>query len=241
MASIDYADMLLTAKENFISGNYKLAEPMLKQLLLVKNRDPEVYQMLATIFYDQGKFKRAIKTFKRALEIDPGYTDASIGLSIILNDIGKYDEAKNVFEDAREFLDKKKSKLDSYAEEKISQKHFELGEMYSNYKMFKEVIEQYQSALRFANEPSEIVVRIADAYVANREAEKAVKFLHKHLDEFPTANPVRVKLGLIYYNGNRILEAAEEWEKVLKFDPKHSDAKSYLKLAQNIKVTERPL
>ena len=72
--------------------------------------------------------------------------------------------------------------MDSYAEEKISQKHFELGEMYSNYKMFKEAIEQYLNAQRFANDPSEIVVRIADAYVANRQVEKAVKFLHKHLE-----------------------------------------------------------
>lgn len=241
MASVDYADMLLTAKENFISGNYKLAEPMLKQLLLVKNRDAEVYQMLATIYYDQGKFKRAIKTFRRALEVDPGYTDASIGLSIILNDIGKYDEAKQVFEDAREYLDNKKSKLDSQAEEKIAQKHFELGEMYFNYRLFTEAIEQFTSAVKFAENASEIVVRIADSYVASKQAEKAVNYLRKYLDDYPTANAVRIKLGLIFYNGNRILEASEEWEKVLKFDPSHNDAKSYIKLAQNAKVTERPL
>lgn len=241
MASVDYADMLHTAKESFINGNYKMAEPMLKQLLLVKNRDPEVYQMLASIYYDQGKFKRAIKTFRRALEIDPGYTDASIGLSIILNDIGKYDEAKQVFEEAREYLDKKKSKLDSFAEEKISQKHFELGEMYANYRMYKEAIEQLRAALRFSPGNAEIVVRIADAYVASKQAEKAVSFLLEHLNDYPSANPVRIKLGLIYYNGNRILEACEEWERVLKFDPQHTDAKSYIKLAQNAKVTERPL
>lgn len=241
MASVDYSDMLSTAKENFISGNYKLAEPMLKQLLLVKNRDPEVYQMLATIYYDQGKFKRAIKTFKRALEIDPNYTDASIGLSIILNDIGKYDEGQKVFKDAKKLLDERKSRLDSHAEEKISQKHFELGELYSNYKMFPEAIEQYKKAQKFSREKSELAVRIADAYVANGNVENAVQFLHNFLEDKPDASSARVKLGLIYYNGNRILEASEQWEKVLKFDPEHTDAKSYVKLAFKAGVTERPL
>lgn len=241
MASVDYDDMLVTAKENFIGGNYKLAEPMLKQLLLVKNKDPEVYQMLATIYYDQGKFKRAIKTFKRALEIDPNYTDASIGLSIILNDIGKYDEGQKVFEEARKLLDKRKSRLDSHAEEMIANKHMELGELYANYKMFEEAITQYKSALRFSREKSDIAVRIADCYVASGKPELAVKFLHETLEEKPDANAARVKLGLIYYNGNRILEASEQWEKVLKFDPEHTDAKSYVKLAYNAGVTERPL
>lgn len=241
MASVDYTDMLSTAKENFISGNYKLAEPMLKQLLLVKNRSPEVYQMLATIYYDQGKFKRAIKTFRRALEIDPNYTDASIGLSIILNDIGKYEEGKDVFKKARTLLDKRKSKLDSHAEEKISQKHFELGELYSNYKMFTEAIEQYQKALKFSEDQTDLVVRIADAYVADGKVEQSVRYLHKFLDEKPRASAARIKLGLIYYNGNRILEASEQWEKVLKFDPEHTDAKSYVKLAFSAGVTERPL
>lgn len=241
MASVDYSYMLSTAKENFISGNYKVAEPMLKQLLLVKNRDPEVYQMLATIYYDQGKFKRAIKTFRRALEIDPDYTDASIGLSIILNDIGKYDEGQQVFNDARQLLDKRKSRLDSHAEEKISQKHLELGELYANYKMFSDAIEQYSKAERFARDKADIAVRIADCYVASNKAESAVKYLHKFLEDRPDASSARIKLGLIYYNGNRILEASEQWEKVLKFDPEHADAKSYLKLAFNAGVTEKPL
>ena len=75
------------ARESFIEGDYKIAEPLLNQPTLLHSKNPEVFQMLATIYYDQGKFNKAIKTFKKALEIDPSYTDAAVGLSIILNDI----------------------------------------------------------------------------------------------------------------------------------------------------------
>ena len=50
------------AKENFIDGNYKMAESMLAQLLKKPQRNPEIHQMLGTIYYDQGKFNKAIKS-----------------------------------------------------------------------------------------------------------------------------------------------------------------------------------
>ncbi len=49
--------------------------------------------MLASIAFDRGQLKRAIQLFKQSLEIDPEFTDSSVGLSIILNDLGRYDEA----------------------------------------------------------------------------------------------------------------------------------------------------
>lgn len=103
-------EMLAEARENFVDGNYKVSEPILNQLILQNTRNPEVYQMLATIYYDKGQFNKAIKTFKRALEIDPAYTDASVGLSIILNDLGKYEEGKQVFQEAQKLLDRKAGK-----------------------------------------------------------------------------------------------------------------------------------
>ena len=47
-------EMMAEARRYFIDGNYKMAEPILQQMLLNNTRNPEVYQMLATIFYDKG-------------------------------------------------------------------------------------------------------------------------------------------------------------------------------------------
>jgi tetratricopeptide (TPR) repeat protein len=116
-------EMLSTAREYFRENKYALAEPLLNQLILKNAKSPEVFQMLGTIYYDQGKFNKAIRGFKRALELEPTYTDASVGLSIILNDIGKYEEGRKVFDEARELLSKQTANEDPYVNEKFGIKH----------------------------------------------------------------------------------------------------------------------
>jgi tetratricopeptide (TPR) repeat protein len=238
MAYSDFQELLSVARESFIAGKYATAEPILTQLLLTNSKEPEIYQMLATIFYDQGKFNKAIKTFKRALEIDPNYTDASIGLSIILNDLGRYDEGKAVFHEAKDLLDRKKSKLDPFVQDKISKKHIELAGLYFQYMDYKEAIDQYYKALNLTTKKEDIVIKIAESYVKLDEADKAIRELKKYIADYPQAIGARLKLGIIYYNANRIIEASEQWEQILARDPNHKEAKSFITMAEKAGVTE---
>lgn len=238
MAYSDYQELLAVARENFIAGKYSTAEPMLTQLLLTNAREPEIYQMLATIFYDQGKFNKAIKTFKRALEIDPNYTDASIGLSIILNDLGRYDEGKSVFVEAQDLLAKKKSKMDPFVQDKIAKKHLELASLYFQYFDYKEAIDQYYKALQLSTKKEDIIIKIAESHVKLDQADKAIKELKKYIAEYPQSIGARLKLGIIYYNANRIIEATEQWEQILARDPNHKEAKSFITMAEKAGVTD---
>jgi tetratricopeptide (TPR) repeat protein len=106
MAFKDTTELLSEARSFFIEGHYKQAENLLDILVLERHQNPEIYQMLATIAYERGSFKKAIGFFNRALEIDPAYTDASIGLSILHNDLGQYEEGKAIFLDAQKALKK---------------------------------------------------------------------------------------------------------------------------------------
>jgi len=230
-------DMLSEARDNFIEGNYKMAEPILQQMLLQNTRNPEVYQMLATIYYDKGQFSKAIKTFKRALEIDPTYTDASVGLSIILNDLGKYDEGKQVFHEAQSQLEKKTGKNDPFIDEKLSSKHEELADLYFQYKRYNEALEQLFKAQKLSTRKAEITMRIAEVHVQIGQAERAVKDLRALIREYPHFIPARLKLGVIYYNSNNIAEATEQWENILMRDPQHPEALRYLKMAQAAGIT----
>ncbi|MGZ3770635.1 MAG: tetratricopeptide repeat protein [Bdellovibrio sp.] len=230
-------DMLSEARGYFINGNYRMAEPILNQMLLQNTRNPEVYQMLATIFYDKGQFSKAIKTFKRALEIDPTYTDASVGLSIILNDLGKYDEGKQVFFDAQAQLEKKTGKQDPFVDEKLASKHEELADLYYQYKRYNEALEQLLKAQKLSSRKAEVTMRIAEVYVQLGHTERAIKDLKTLIREYPHLIPARLKLGAIYYNSNNIAEATEQWENILIRDPQHPEALRYLKMAQAAGIT----
>ena len=225
------------AREAFIDGDYKSAEPLLNQPTLLHSRNPEVYQMLATIYYDQGKFNKAIATFKKALEIDPTYTDASVGLSIILNDIGRYDEAKKIFNEAKTLLDSKKHVPDQNINEKFAAKHAELADMYLQHKYFNEAIEQYSNAYALSSHKADFSVRLAETYVQAGQKEKAIKELKTILQMDPKLIAPRIKLGLILYNFHHLAEAVDQWENVLRYEPKNPEALRYLNMAQAAGVT----
>ncbi len=101
------SDLINEAQDLFEKGKYNRAESILNQLILKNHKDPLIFHMLGTIYYDRGKFNKAVRAFKRDLDIDPGFTDASVCLSIILNDLGRYDEGKKIFQVAQDRLEKK--------------------------------------------------------------------------------------------------------------------------------------
>jgi tetratricopeptide (TPR) repeat protein len=232
--------MLDIARENFIKGNYNQAENILQQILPRNNRIPEVFQMLATIFYDRGKFNKAIKTFERALEIDPDYTDASVGLSIILNDLGRYDEGRKVFTEAQSRLEARKTKADPFVDQIIAKKHEELGDLYFENKRFAEALEEFQKSSKQISDRTEISLKIADSFLKLDRATEAVKLLKELLREAPHFIPGRVKLGLLYFDSNRVVEAVEQWENVLLRDPENREVKGYIRLAHETGVTVSP-
>lgn len=230
-------EMISDARKHFIEGKYGFAEPILQQMVLQNTRNPEVYQMLATIFYDKGQFSKAIKTFKRALEIDPTYTDASVGLSIILNDLGRYDEGKQVFLEAQGILDRSKGKEDPHINEKLASKHEEIADLYYQYKRYKEALEQLLKALSLSSRKPEITMRIADTYVQLGQNPRAIKDLRALLRDYPHFLPARLKLGVILYNSNNVADAVEQWENILVRDPQHPEALKHLKMAHAAGIT----
>lgn len=237
MAVVDPKELLEVAREKFRAGDLPTTERLLQQLILLDNKIPEAYHMFGTIYYDQGKFTKAIQAFKRALEIEPTFTDASIGLSIILNDIGRYDEGRKVFEDAQRVLAQTKAKGDPYIEERLASKHLELGDLYFQYSRFDEALEQFLKAQHLSEKKSDVQMKIVETYLKKNQGQKAVKELRRLIETNPSYLPARVKLGVVFYNSNKIVEAISEWENVLRRDPKHQDARSYLKLANEVGVT----
>ncbi len=236
MANIDYKEILEIARQQFNEGNYKNAESLLGQIILANSKIPDVYYMLATIHYDRGKFQKAIELFKKALEINPAFTDASIGLSILLNDLGRYDEGKEVFSAAQKCLEEKSKVADPFMEEKLAKKHEELAQMYFNYYRYKDALEQYLKALNLTTRKPEMTMKTIECLVAMGSMRRAIKDLRYLIRDYPRFVPARLYLGKLLYNSSRIAEAVEQWEGVLLRDPNNSEANTFLKIAQHASV-----
>lgn len=238
MAYDEKSEVFEIAKERFKQNDYKTCELLLQQVILTQKGNSEAFHMLGTIYYDQGKFNRAIKSFERALEIDPTFTDASVGLSIILNDLGRYQEGQKVFVEAQKLLDQKTNASDPYISEKLAIKHEELGQMYFQYKRHKEALEQYLKASQLSTRAVEINMKIADCFEALGLPKKAIKQLKYIIRDYPQYFQARIRVGKIYYNMGKAVEALESWESVLLHDPNNSECLRYIKLAHEAGITQ---
>lgn len=238
MASVDQKELLDGARKRFVDGDYKGAESALHQLIMVNNRIPEVFQLLATIYYDRGQFGKAVKHFQRALEIDPAYTEASVGLSIILNDMGRYEEGKQVFQAAQKALeDAKKKQADPYVEDKLSKHHIQLGDLYFQYQRYEEALEQFHKAYALKQKP-EINLKIIDCYAKKGDTDKAIRELKIFVKDFPQNTKAQLWLGVLLYNTKRIADAVDQWERVLFQEPGNEEARKYIRRAQQSQTTE---
>lgn len=235
---LDFAEQVFQSAETFfVENNFAAAEPLLNQLILKNTARPEIFHMLGTIYYDQGKFKKAIRAFQRALEIDPGFTDSSVGLSIILNDLGRYDEGQQVFESAKLLLAKQAQAPDSALNEKFASKHEELGDLYLRHQHYDEALEQFRRAFNLSQRKKDMRLHIVDCYFAMNEDSMAIRELNELLKESPRFVPALLRLGRAFYDQKQIPEAIEQWELVMETEPTNRTAKDYLRLVQAVQVT----
>lgn len=241
MESVDANDLMESAREFFREGDYKRAEPLLQQAILRNNRLPEVFHMLGTIYYDQGKFTKAINSFKRALEIDPTFTDASIGLSIILNDLGRYDEGKKVFTDAQSILAKNRVQADPFANENFATKHLELGELYLQHQRYDEALEQFYKCQRLSLQTGDIGLKIANVYVVKQDLKSAIRELKNVIRDNPALISAKIQLGKIQFDCKLVREAMDTWDSILLRDPMNREVKELMDRARRTQYTSKDL
>jgi cytochrome c-type biogenesis protein CcmH/NrfG len=225
-------DLLSAAREYFQENKYSMAEPLLNQLILKNGKSPEVFHMLGTVYYDQGKFNKAIRSFRRALELDPAFTDASVGLSIILNDLGRYEDGRQVFEEAQNLLRSRTNLEDPYMNEKFALKHDELGEMYIQHNRPKEALEQFYKALHLSSRKPELTMKIVECFARVGSPERAIKELKDLVRDFPGFQSARVRLGRMLFEGGDVAHAVDQWEAVLQRDPAHAEAQRLIRQSQ---------
>lgn len=238
MEQIKNAELFSKGKSLFERGEYKKAQVLFAELVDDNDKNTEAYFYLANIFHIAGEIGKAIKAFQKVLELDPHHTDAAIGLSVLFNDIGRYDEAKQIFEKASYHVKNAKSGLeDPHINKKFALKHYELAEQYFVYNRLEEALFEYNKAIGLDPDNLEIRVKIAKTYAKKGFISKAFEELKRLKNEYPAYIPARLALGLLYYGNGNTLEAQVEWQNILSIDPSHQEATMYLNLSKGTTET----
>lgn len=234
--------LLNKGKELFQSNNFKKSLMALEEVIEINPRNLEAYFVLGNIFHIKGQLGKAIKAFNKVLELEPNHTDASISLSVILNDIGKYEQAQSVFENANNKVKKEGNGInDPHINKKFAAKHYEIAEMYFSYNRYDEALFEYNKAVALDQSNLEIRIKIAKVYSKKGYSSKAFEELRRLKTENPSYIPAHIALGLLHYGSGNILEAQTQWKSALSKDPFNEELQMYLSLSKTATETNLTL
>lgn len=220
------------------SRHYAQAETLIAERIKTSPQDADAAYLLGVLRYFQGQVGPAIENLRKALSLDPHHTDAAICLSVLFNDIGKYDEARRVFEQANQSVNYKKAGVDFTIDRKFAVKHLELGDLYFRYRRYDEAIEEYTKGTYLDPSAHDIKIRRARAYAKKGFITRAMQELQQLKREQPDFFAARIQLGLLHYSQGNLLDAEIEWEGVLERDPVHREARAYTEMSRRSR--ERP-
>ena len=212
---------------------FQEASELIQQSLLIEPDNADFYYLRGLLHSYQGRLTDSIEDLKRSLQLDPRHTDSAVCLSVVLNDIGRYDEAKKIFEQANQSVFLKQVGDDSQIDRRFAVKHFELGDLYFRYRRFDEAIEEYNKAIHLDPHAVDLRIKRAKAYAKKGFITRAIQDLQQLKVERSTDLTVRIQLGLLHYSQGNVLDAELEWESVLEMDPVHREATAYLDLIKS--------
>mgnify|MGYP000042923470 FL=1 len=208
------------------------AEKLIRARLSQEPNNPDIQYFLGIMYYFQGQVGLSVENLKKALALDSRHTDAAICLSVLFNDIGKYDEAKKVFEQANQSVSYKPNGGDPDIDRKFAVKHLEIADLYFRYRRFDEAIEEYGKAAHLDVHDLDIRIKKAKAYAKKGFLTRAMQELQQLKTEKPDFIPARIQLGLLHYSQGNILDAELEWESILEIQSDHREARAYLQMAK---------
>ena len=220
--------LVARGRAHYAAGEYAEAVSCLTQVLQSKAAYADVYDMLGVIYHHEGRLAEAEEMFRTALRLNPAYTEAALNLVVTCNDLGKYGEAKTIYEQAMAAVQRAPRELDPFVKGKIANMHAELGATYRAVGVSDEAVRESERALALCPTFADIRTELGKTLREMGELPTSIRELELVRAEQPRYAPGGVHLGLSYHAAGRHEDASAQWRAVLEADPTNASARMYL-------------
>ena len=227
--SRELAALIRMGKNAFSEADCLRAERHLLGALEDGAKYPDIHYTLGLIDHQRGKYRRAVERFGQAVSLNPDYAEALISLSITLNDMGRYDEARDAYDRAAEILSRKGgSPGGNLFRGRIANLHKELGELYLALGQHDEAIREYRRALSVAPGYPDLRVRLVAALREAGRTDEACNEVDAFLAEAPDNAAALIQKGILHYLSGEKAQARRAWEEALYKEPLNKIVQVYL-------------
>lgn len=214
------------AETLYRKGAFEDCQPLFEAI--IRNHPdgyPDVHNRLGVIHHCKGEVEKAVPYFERAVRDNPRYTEASLNLAVAYNDLGRFEEAEEVFRSAAERLEGGEERV---AEDAIANRHVQLGNDYLRIGRLKEALHEYRHALTLRPRWVDAICRVGITLRQMGRLDDALRVFARAKElnaKFPLPY---VQTGQIYYAKGFLDLAMREWQKALDIDPSQRDAEAFL-------------
>ena len=218
----------LLASRHFEREKYLEAEELLEKLAQDAPFFADVFNKLGFIYHQRGAFGKAVGAFEKALELNPRYTEASLNLAVTYNNLGRYEDASAVFQEAAKMAQSGQGALDPFIKGKLANQHADLGEIYFDLGLYGDAIDEYLKAVGLGKSFADLHTKLAIAYREQEDYTQAFEQFQTALKSNDKYVPAYLHLGITHYKLGEIEKAIEAWQSALEADPNAKTVKVYL-------------
>ncbi|MBI5599308.1 MAG: tetratricopeptide repeat protein [Deltaproteobacteria bacterium] len=227
----DWHEHYEEGRKAFEDRAYASALSHLEKVAGLKDNFADVHNMLGVIYFNDNRLEDAIKSFHKAIKINPQYTEALLNLSVVYNETGELANAQAVYAQAKATSGGVRTTyLDPVVRAKLANMHVELADVYKDLGLYDDAVREYKKALGMRPEFADIRTSLGVVYRDTRDFSKAIREMEEAARINPDYANAKIQLGLTYYMMGEKERAKAEWLKVLRTNPNDRLAKMYMSL-----------
>src|SRR3989440_3500576 len=135
------------ANERFQLQDYYGAIHLLEEVIATGRAFADAHHLLGLSYSLAGQPDKALEQLDRALALNPNYIEALIHRALVLNELGREEEATAVLRRARQVTSARRAGFHGHVAAKLANQHATLGQAYVEAGGLSEAIAQYEAAL----------------------------------------------------------------------------------------------
>ena len=220
--------LLAQARERFAVQDYYGAVHLLEEVLQSGRSFADVHHLLGLSLALLGQKERALAEFEHALALNPRYIEANIHRGVLLNELGRAEEAEESFRAAAVHGEGGAAGFTRPVAGKLANQHAELGDAYAEAGALARAIEQYERALELGPGFQDLRYRMARVMLEAGRPLEARDALEDVLRARPNFVDAEAALGLAHFLSGDGIGARDVWRACLARRPENARVEAYL-------------
>jgi tetratricopeptide (TPR) repeat protein len=192
-------DAWTNARERYAVRDYNGAILLLEESIADGRAYADAYNLLGLSLAMLGRQQDALRAFDQAVTINPRYVEAQLNRAVVLNDLGREEDAREAMRIASRVDRADSTGYPSVVGNRLANAHSALGDEYRGAGAYEEAIAQYERALELRPGFADIRLNLARALVERGRLDEASTAVETVLQARPGSLEAMMLRGMLLY------------------------------------------